>query len=227
MDSLQGLVPEANAAKDLDENDKMAAHATMLGKFFRKYIPLTTGLNGVNETTLLMTQQVRSNSKKAEAPAHIAKYLKEYAIAGGWAAKHYKLVDLIVSAGATKKAARGGRSNVAIGKVFKWETEKGKAGTHDNISGEVQYSYEISAGVDFAQTVMEAGMRRGVICEDSADKRKKKRIVLVRPETKRIIEGYEAVSAGAFKKSIEVSHDFDMGVRMEILAAAGKQCLYR
>ena len=225
IDSLQGLTPEANTDKELDEHDKMAAHAVMLGKFFRKYIPLTTGLNGVNETTLLMTQQVRSNAKKAEAPAHIAKYLKDYAIAGGWAAKHFKLIDLIVSAGGTKKATRDGRSNVAVGKVFKWETEKGKAGTHDNISGDVQYSYEIAAGVDFAQTVMDSGIRRGVICEQSTGKQKK--IVLVRPETKEAIEGYDAVNARAFKKSLELSHDFDMGVRLEILAAAGLKCLYQ
>lgn len=222
VDSIQGLVPLANADKDLGENDKVAAHAVMMGQFFRKYIPITTGLEGVNETTLLMTQQVRSNKAKSEAPAHIAKWLPDYMVSGGWAAKHYKLIDLVVSSGAVKKATRDGKSNVPIGKTLKWHTEKGKAGTHDNINGDVYFSYEVTTGVDFAQTVMDAGMHRGVICQD-----KGKKIVLVRPETKQTLVDYTAVNQKAFKKSLTLSNEFDMGVRMEILAAAGKQCLYR
>jgi RecA/RadA recombinase len=221
IDSIQGLNPAANADKDMGENDKRAAHATMMGQFFAKYVPLTTGISGVNETTLLMTQQVRANPAKATANPAIAKFLPDYAVSGSWSARHYKLIDLIVSSGSVKKLTRDGKTNVPVGKTMKWHTEKGKAGTHDNINGEVYFSYELSQGVDFAQTVMDVGMALKVICTDN------KKIVLVRPETGQIRPEFTSVSVSAFKKAIEVSPDFDIAVRMEILAAAGKKCLYR
>ena len=90
---MSAVLPEADASKDLDENAKRAASASMLTRFFQHYLNGTTGYFGMNPTTVIFTSQVRSNSKKAEAPAHIAKYLPDYAPQGAWAAKHGKLIE--------------------------------------------------------------------------------------------------------------------------------------
>jgi RecA/RadA recombinase len=223
VDSLQGLEPAADAGKDMDENDKMAAHATMMGKFFKKYIPLTTGLNGVNETTLLMTQQVRSNKAKTEAKANVQKYLKDWAITGAYSSKHFKLVDLVLYDGAKErgKDSEGRSTSVVRSKTLHWETEKGKAGTHDNIVGSVKYSYEISQGVDFIGTVIDSAQRRGVLRKVGS------KYTLVRPEDNVMLQQYEAPSLKAFRRCMELDPEFEMAVRLEVLAAAGKTCLYR
>jgi RecA/RadA recombinase len=222
IDSIQGLQPVADAGKELDEHEKMAAHATMMGRFYKQYIPMTTGLNGVNETTLLMTQQVRQNMKKAEAPSHIAKYLPDFTVSGARSTKHYKLVDLIISNGSVIKKDVAGVGKVATGKVVKWVTEKGKAGTHDNISGEVNFSYDIPTGVDLVQTAIDSGLNRGVI-----QKLQNNRIALVQPDTRRVLEDYTMPNMKAFKLGMEEDTGFDLAVRREILAAAGKQCIFR
>lgn len=220
-DSIQGLRPDVDAEKDMDENEKMASHATMLERFFKKYVPLTTGLSGVNETTLLMTQQVRANRAKAEASSNIQKYLKDWAISGSRAAMHYKLIDVVLYDAGVHKQEVPGRGRVAIGKDLKWEFEKGKAGTHDNISGSVKYSYQIPQGVDFVQTVIDSAQQRGLL------RKVGKNYTLVRPDDGKVLEQYGAPSLKAFKRCMEVDPSFDLFVRREVLASAGKQCLFR
>lgn len=221
VDSLQGLQPTVDAGKDLTDVEKQAAHATMIGRFFKKYIPLTTGISGVNETTLLMTQQVRANRAKSEAQSHIQKYLKDWAVGGSYAARHFKLVDIILYDGRLIKKSDQETGRETVGKVLNWEFEKGKAGTHDNIHGEVQYRYDIPQGVDFTGTVMDSGMQRGVI------RKLGNCVTLVRPEDGKVLEDYSAPSLKAFRRCMEVDFDFELAVRLEILAAAGIQCLYR
>lgn len=221
IDSLQGLQPNVDAGKELNESEKMMAHATMMGRFFKKYIPLTTGLNGVNETTLLMTQQVRSNKAKSEASANVQKYIKDWAITGSYSARHFKLVDLVLYDGALQKKDMPGGGRVVVGKDLKWETEKGKAGTHDNITGMVKYSYTIQSGVDFIGTVLDSAQQRGVLRKVGS------RYMLVRPENNEALEALQAPSLKAFRRCMELDPDFEFAVRMEVLAAAGVQCLYR
>jgi hypothetical protein len=220
-DSLQGLQPTVDAGKEMTEAEKQAAHATMIGRFFKKYIPLTTGIAGVNETTLLMTQQVRSNRAKAEAKANIQKYLKDWAISGSHAAKHFKLVDLLLWDGAKEKKDHPNGGKYVSSKALHWETEKGKAGTHDNITGEVKYSYEIQQGVDFTGTVMDSAMRRGVLRKIGS------KYTLVRPDTEEILHDYSAPSLKKFRECMDIDFEFELAVRREVLAAAGVQCLYQ
>lgn len=227
VDSLQGLQPSVDAMKNMTDAEKQAAHATMIGRFFKKYIPLTTGISGVNETTLLMTQQVRANRAKSEASSNIQKYLKDWAVTGSRAAMHFKLVDLLLYDGKLLKKGDQETGKETIGKVLKWEFEKGKAGTHDNLTGEVQYRYknndgtDFPPGVDFTGTVMDSGMQRGVI------RKVGKHITLVRPETNQVLDDYSAPSQKAFRRCMDEDFDFELSVRLEILAAAGVQCLYR
>jgi len=216
VDSIQGLQPSADAGKELLDNDKMAAHATMIGRFFKKYIPLTTGLGGVNETTLLFTQQVRSNKAKSEASANIQKYLKDWAVGGAYSTKHYKLIDLVLHEGARDK-----KEGEYVSKMVHWETEKGKAGTHDNLVGSIKYHYSLEPGVDFTGTVVDSALQRGLLRKVGS------KYMLIRPETGEVLDDYTTPSLKAFKRSMELDFDFEMGVRRELLAAAGVSCLYR
>lgn len=216
IDSLQGLQPIVDAGKELTENEKMMAHANMLGRFYKRYIPLTTGLNGVNETTLLGTQQARSNKAKADAPAHIQKYLKDWAIGGAYSTRHYKLVDLVLHDGSKEK-----QNGEVISKDIHWELEKGKAGTHDNLHGSVKYSYRIPGGVDFVGTVVDSAIQRNLL------RKVGNRYTLVRPGTEEVLEQYTAPSLKAFRRGMDLDFSFEMSVRLEVLASAGISCLYR
>lgn len=155
LDSVSAVLPEADAGKDLDEAAKRAAAASMLTRFFQHYLNGTTGYYGQNPTTVIFTSQVRSNSKKAEAPANIAKYLPDYAPQGAWAAKHGKLIDILVKGGAKEKeevetnsapsslgeAAAQRKRRVQVGKVINYEVLKGKAGVHEGIVGEFDFHF--------------------------------------------------------------------------------------
>lgn len=220
LDSLQGLQPVVDAGKEMDEAAKQAAHANMMTEFFKRYVPLTTGLSGVNETTLLMSQQVRSNRAKSAAPSYMQAAIKDWTIAGAYSARHFKLVDLILYDGALQRKELNGVKHV-VGKTLKWETEKGKAGTHDNIHGEVQYSYLFPQGVDFTGTVMDAAMQRGIL------RKVGNQYTLVRPDTNEVMQDFTAPSLKKFREYMDVDFNFELAVRQEILAAAGVQCLYR
>ena len=152
-DSISAVLPEADASKDLDENQKRAAAAGLLTKFFQHYLNGTTGYLNLNPTTVIFTSQVRSNSKKAEAPAHIQKYLPDYVAVGAWAAKHGKLIDILVKPGKkAKEVMEVGRANslgemkqvetrVQTGKLVQYEITKGKAGVHEGIAGEFDFHF--------------------------------------------------------------------------------------
>lgn len=156
LDSISACLPEADADKDLDEAPKRAAAAGMVTRFFQQYLNGTTGYYGINATTVIFTSQVRSNSKKAEAMAHIAKYLPDYAPQGAWAAKHGKLIDILVKTGAKEKEAikvpadgtisqnaaeTMKKKRVQTGKTVNYEVLKGKAGVHEGITGEFDFHF--------------------------------------------------------------------------------------
>lgn len=215
MDSLNGLQPQADAGKDLDENKKMAARAVLIQTFFEHYIPTTTGIFGTNETTLLFTQQVRSNSRKAEAPSYMQKYIKDWAPSGGYAAKHFKLIDLVVDSGGKLKNSK----KEVIGKEMRWELIKGKAGTHDNKTGSTSFYYPL--GVDIAGELIVSGIKRGLIAKHG------KEILVTRPDTGEVVESLTVGSEKEMREKIETDVDYEMTLRREVLAQAGVQCLYQ
>jgi RecA/RadA recombinase len=157
LDSVSALLPEADALKDLDEGAKRAAAAGMLTRFFQYYLGGTT--SGTNPTTVIFTSQVRSNSKKSEAPAHIQKYLPDFVPQGAWAAKHGKLIDILVKPGKKDKEdvvstgmavgslgemieqEKERKKRVQIGKTVQYEVLKGKAGLHEGITGEFAFNF--------------------------------------------------------------------------------------
>jgi len=146
IDSVNALIPKSWMEADLDEEARRAAHASCITRFFAQYYPLSTSLEGdAMHTSIIFTQQVRANAAKANAQAHIAKWLPDYAPApGAYAAKHGKLIDIMIWPGQKKKEANdtGGKKET-VQKTLGWELLKGKAGTHEGKTGEVAFEFGV------------------------------------------------------------------------------------
>lgn len=218
VDSISAMLPQADADKTLDEATKRAASASVMTEFFHHYHPATLGLDGdANETTLALIAQVRSNSKKAEAASYLQRYMKDWAATGAWASRHGKLVDITVWSGEKiKEGTKEGKTQV--GKYLNWEITKGKAGTHDGITGEVPYYF--SSFVDEGDGIFIAGHRYAVV-QDA----EKGSVVIVRQGTGEVLAG--PITKADFLDKLSVDIDFRMLVSMEIYAAAGIQCRLR
>lgn len=228
LDSVSALLSESEARKDLDENPQQAAVATSMTRFFQHYLATTTGFHGENETTVIFTAQARSNKKKSEAAAHFAKYMRDWTTTGAWAARHGKLIDITVWSGGKEKEevmmlgddGKQHAQRVAVGKDINWEITKGKAGTHDGITGEVPFSYEHFT--DDLRGIVIEGMRHGCIFEKSG------LLTVIRKATGTPYEGMTDL-AGIDRLIELMKEDFEVElfVRREVLASAGIQCTYR
>lgn len=227
LDSVSALLSESEATKDLDENPQQAAVATSMTRFFQHYLTNTTGFYGRNDTTVIFTAQARSNRKKSEAAAHFAKYMKDWTTQGAWAARHGKLIDITVWSGSKDKeetkiddGEKEKKRRVAIGKDICWEISKGKAGTHDGITGEIGFSYD--SMTDDLRSIVMSGFRYGSIIERDG------LITVIRRATGEVIEGMEQL-AGVDRLVELMKEDFEaeLFVRREVLAAAGIRCSYR
>lgn len=217
LDSISVMLPDADADKDLDAAAARAALANLITKFAHKFHPLTLGLDDdTNETTLVFISQVRANNKKAEAPAHIQKYLSDWAATGAYSMKHGKLIDICVWPG--KKVKEGEKDEKRqTGKVINYEIIKGKVGTHDGIRGEIDYDYE--EGIDQAQSVFDTGLEVGVIFEKPGG------LAVQSLATKQVLLG--PLSKKGMLEKIRTDLDFQYRTRLEILAARGIECRYR
>ncbi len=221
-DSMQGLMPAANLKKEMTEEEKRAAHANMMKRFWTQYIPITGISYGeTNYTTVLFTNQVRSNQERANMPSYMQQHIPEWSPAGGGhTTRHYKLVDLVLWDSKVLRKKDNDDHSVPIGKLIHWKTEKGKAGTHDNKFGEVPFYYELG-GPDVYGELLASGIKRGVL------QQRGEKMVVVQPDTKVVLDDYTAPSAKAMRSMIQSDFDFELAIRREILTAAGIQCLYR
>lgn len=217
-DSLNGLQPSGETGKEMTDAEKVAAQSTLIGKFFKKYVPITTGFTNQNTTTVLFTQQVRANQDRASAPSYMQKWIPQFVSSGGgWSGRHYKLIGLGLEDG---KLLKNGEKEV-IGKMLGWHIEKGKAGTHDNKSGDVAFYYNIPGGVDEIGELISAGIKRGLIQTHN------KQTIVVRPDDRKILTEFNAPNLKVFRKLLEVDFDLELALRREILSHADKPCLYR
>jgi RecA/RadA recombinase len=222
VDSVSIILPEADADKDLDENNKRAANASLVTDFIKHYTPMTSGLDGLNYTTLIFSAQVRSNQERANANPAVQKYIKQWATTGAYAGRHGKLVDICVWSG-EKIHQTVSKERVTIGKETKYEIMKGKAGAHDNVQGAFNFYYDMVRpdGVDQIDSIIVAGLKAGVIQESNG------KINVVRPETRELTEIRDIPGFAAFKRMMEIDFAFELYVRREVLAAKGIMCLYR
>lgn len=219
VDSFSILLPEADEEKEVGGIPKRAGNANLMTDFIKKYTPYTSGLHERNETSLIGIMQVRSNDDKANA-GYMAKFLKDWKVTGAYATKHGKLVDVTVWDGAPLKHSVQGQQ-VVYGKPFYWKIEKGKAGCHDNVQGETEFRYDIPHGHDDIWSLIAAGVRRGIFVEEG------KKVHIYHPITKEKTELGGFPSMPAFGRVIAEDFEFELQMRLYVLAAAGVQCLYR
>lgn len=227
IDSVNALIPNAWNDIELDENGRRAAHASVLTQFFAQLYPLLTRLDGdPMYTSIIFTQQVRANAAKANAPSHIAKYLSDYAPAtGAYAAKHGKLIDILLYTG-QKVKEKGERDSKAtakketIQKTLGWELIKGKAGTHEGKTGEVVFEFGTHDFIDLQRTIMVSGIRHGVLLEKGG------LITAIDTKTGEDREDVKNIPAQAFIDKMKAEPAFEMEMRMDVLASAGIECRY-
>lgn len=225
-DSITAAIPDAQAqADDVSQQGQQGLHATVLGKFFKYYAPYTTGFEGAegrnNETTLIFTQQARSNRAKAEAGPK-GKYLKDWDASGSaYSAKHMKMVELTVWSGAREKEkGEKGQRTSAIAKTINWEITKGKAGIHEGLVGDMDYSFENF--VDIYATILSEGIRHAVLQERNG------LIEAVDPVLKTPIDGVEALPYQAFVEQLVNDWKVEEKIRKAIVySATGAFCLYQ
>lgn len=221
VDPISIILPAADADKTLEDPSKMAARASLITNFMRRYTGTTSSFDNLNYTTLIFANQVRANQERSDAPAHLRKYIRNWTATGAHSEKHIKLIDITIWSGEKIKKSLKGVDTI-VGKVIKYEIAKGKAGTHDNIFGEYPYYYDnyYVPGVDRFESVLVEGMRRGVIVERNG------LVTVLQPETGqpsiRDVPGLRN-----FKRMMEIDFDFEMAVRREVLASKGIMCLYR
>jgi RecA/RadA recombinase len=247
LDSVSAVLPEADADKDLDEAAKRAAAAGMLTRFFQHYLNGTTGYYGLNPTTVIFTSQVRANNKKSEVAAHFAKYMADYAPQGAWAAKHGKLIDILVKGGEKDKENAPTNPNVAtslgelareqkqqkrvqVGKAIKFEILKGKAGVHEGITGEFDFHFPATAAAMYDTSVLLTEDQRMIVVDAIARgiAEEKDGFVTFFDMLGQEREGLKKV-AGISRVVDMMRADFELelALRRDILTDAGIECAYR
>lgn len=228
VDSLNALIPKAWAAVDIDEEKRRGAHAIAIQTFFAQTYPIWTALDRPPLfTSLLFTQQVRANPAKAKG-GPMAAFMPDAAPAmGSYAARHGKLIDIQLYTGGKMKEKlsddeRKGRTAKAetAQKVLGWEITKGKAGTHEGITGEVVFDFEMEDYIDLPRTVYVAGVRSGVFQERNG------LITFVSPTTGQDSDIIKNVPAQDFIQQMREQPELEMEMRREILTANNVQCRY-
>jgi RecA/RadA recombinase len=250
LDSISAVLPAADATKDLDEAAKRAAAANMVTRFFQQYLNGTTGYYGLNPTTVIFTAQVRSNTKKSEGGPG-AKYMLDYAPQGAWAAKHGKLIDILVKAGAKDKEEvkmpepvsladaaeqeKKYKKRIQVGKTVNYEVLKGKAGVHEGITGEFEFHFPLGAAMmrdpnhrltEDQRMVVVAGLQAGIVEEKDG------LVTFYHPSDMQPFKHNDLVLkdiAGIDRIAQMMRDDFslELGLRRAVLSSVGVECAYR
>lgn len=219
LDSINSFQSGAEAeTESLEDSVQQASSASVLTRFTKRYHPLTLGLEGSNYTAILATAQVRANRGKTSAPPHMQKYLKEYTEVMPWAIRHAALLRVLIWPGEKLRATKGDNKGEQLGRTLQWDISKGKAGTHDGIRGEADFTYEKL--LDDHHTVVQAGIATGVLREKAG------MISIVRVEDGAVLQE-KIPGVETLIKEMASNVEFELAVRQEILAASGHLCTYR
>lgn len=225
IDSLTNLMPAANANKDLDDENKRAARASLITDFVNHCTPMLNKFGEVNYTTVIGISQARSNAAKAEAGAK-GKYMKDWDIPVAWAWKHNIMQNILVwDGGKLKKTYQ--KQEYIIGKKVHWSVGKGKFGAHEHVFGEYNFFFDdvcppmgLRHGVDRAETTIVEGVSSGIIRDYRGT------LALVRAA-----DGVAFMSgipnSTILKQMIETDFGLEMYLHQEIMAAKGIECRYQ
>lgn len=242
LDSVSAVLPEADALKDLDDGAKRAAAAGMLTRFFQYYLNGTTGIAGQNLTTVIFTSQVRANPEKNK-PGPAAMWAREYASAGAWAARHGKLLDILVHPGKKEKEEQKvegpvaslqeladrekNKRRVQTGKVINYEVLKGKAGVHEGVTGSFNFHFPDSPA-DVSTTLTDDQYDAVMIALNSGIVREEKGLLTIYDGNNQPIPGaIEVPGVKDMADRMRIDFDLELAVRRAILASVGITCAYR
>ena len=218
IDSVNSFQSGAEAGTEsLEDTVQQAASASVLTRFTKRYHPLTLGLEGVNHTAILATGQVRANRDRANAPSHMQKYIKQYQEMLPWAIRHAALLRVLIWPGEKIKGTSGDTKGEQLGRTLQWDISKGKAGTHDGIRGESDFTYEKL--LDDYHTIVQVGVSTGVIREKAG------MLSIIRVEDGAVLQE-KIPGVETFIKELSTNVEFELAVRREILAASGHLCTY-
>lgn len=215
IDSVSALEPKSAAVKEsIEDNSAQGGQATALKKFFLKYMPILRKFNeDPNATTLICTQQMVANRKKAEASPFMQKFLPDSVPAmGSHSMKHAKLVDILLKSLEIEKKEDAEGLKQAKHKTLRWETGKGKAGSHEGITGEVEFDFK--SHVDTFRTIYNEGVRMGLITESGK---------------KSSVKGIEQLTKVTYKEFVDVllaDVELEKKLRLTILHEQGIDCSY-
>ena len=230
IDSVSALLPKADADKDLDDETKRAAHATMMKQFWLHYMP--TVRRGTNYTTIIALQQATTDQDRANKPSYIAQYLPEWIIKSSKATEHNKLVDVVLKSGALDK---DDKTKVVKSKSIHFQTAKGKAGTHDHVHGDMQFYYidddtrkrmdvfdTVWYGPDIYGDLVVAGLQSAIVRSDGNNK-----WLVLNPATNEPLDDVRYTSYDEIKHRLYVDVNYELMYRDAILTAHGIRCSYR
>lgn len=232
IDSISALQSAAEASKgSFEDSPQQSADALLLTRFLKKYYPCMNGLWGKNQTTVLFTQQMKANRAKSSMPSHLAKFAPDVVAAGANALKHGKLFDIYLSKGQKendKTTVDGKEVRTATGRTVKYKFVKAKAGAHDEITGEYDMSYE--EGFEQARTIFVEGIRVGAMSEEKGlitiyRKPSSGDINYDKPAPEHIL-AKDMPGIEAFIEKCNKDISFELAVRREVMAFAGKDCIY-
>ena len=234
LDSVSACLPAADKQKGLDENAKRAAAAGLLTKFFQHYLNGTTGYYGTNPTTVIFTSQVRANPEKSK-PGPAAMWALDYAAVGAWAAKHGKLIDILVMPGkkdkeevkpATEEEATKYKKKMQVGKSIRYEVTKGKAGIHEGIAGEFDFHFSPGTNnlkplTDDQRMIVVAAIASGIAEEKDGF------YTIYGPDGKPYPEVTRIAGLDRLCDMMRADFDLELKLRRTVLSAAGIECAYR
>jgi RecA/RadA recombinase len=218
IDSYEGLMPKAEAELDsLEEYAQQAARASLITRFLQHWGPIRR--DSRHWTTLIMTMQVRSNRKKAEAASYQQKYIKDWSDeAASNALKHWRTNHIIMYGGAKVKEGSGDKVRV-VGKEVHWEIAKGKEGSHDNVLGCTNYYYDPRC-FNTMHALFITGIKYGVIQE------RKGKLTLVHQDGTSDDFLCDVPSPEEFVNAIGQDLELELSLRREIAATAGVTSVY-
>lgn len=170
LDSMAMITPKDEAAKDFkDDRFNVRARAVLITNFHTQLHHKLNkrvrrmGEEPLNETSLILIDQVRANTDKANMQPFMQKFAKNYKESSPYAGKHASMITTLITEGKKIKATSGKYRGAVTGKEFKWELIKGSKGAHNHVSGSTNYMF--AGGVDLQRTVLEVGLQQGIIYE--------------------------------------------------------------
>lgn len=153
---------QTNAKEETESFTQFAqqsSEAMLLSKVAPKFSMLMNRLGTLNETAILLINQVRSKQDGTRVRGRPVMEKDKYQpAAGAKALRHGMAIELFLHRGS---AIYNESEKTYLGREVNWELSKGKLGTHDGIRG--KYTYYYDGGIDIESDLMAVAMQYDVL----------------------------------------------------------------